>query len=206
MSTLRSYLSAILLITCTLIAIPNQAMDARNLLRHALLSLPSIQNISNFAVQAKNTAIENYYIVTPALVVTVIGSYSYLRKRFFGRKTVAIKPIKKQKPISQKISVKPVKATEPEKITEQIKETEQAKSTKPVRETKPVKVTAPVKATEQKQVAPVVQPIDNSQAHKIIKVVNSHDQSLKFSVSNDNDDLIQQFSVPSHKKSIIKIK
>jgi len=202
MSTLRSYLSAILLVTCTFVTIPNQAMAAKNLLSQAISSLPSIQNISNFATQAKNTAIKNYYIVAPALVVTVIGSYSYIKKCFFGRKTVTGKPIKKQKPISQKISVKPVKATEPEKITNDVttSDTEQASDTEQVTDVEQI--------AEQEQTAPVLQPSDDNKENTVIKVINSHDQSLDFTVSSvdDNDDVTHQFSVPGHKKGTIKIK
>lgn len=101
MTTIRTYF---LLASCALIAMPNQAMGAsNNLLSSVRASLPSIQNISDLAVQARDAAIENRYIAVPALAVIVIGSCVYLKKRFSGRSEIVVKSSLQQDIVLQEI-------------------------------------------------------------------------------------------------------
>ncbi len=103
MTTVRTYISAIIL-SCVFFAIPTRAIDesnnqSTNLLTHVWSSLPSMQNISDLAIQTRDVVVENRYIAAPALAIVLIGSYLYLRKLFFRRK---VRPSVKEDAVSKK--------------------------------------------------------------------------------------------------------
>ncbi|MDR3549993.1 MAG: hypothetical protein P4L31_01140 [Candidatus Babeliales bacterium] len=194
MTTIRTYISTILLASCVLATMPNQAMNTsnnqlNNLFNRVRSSLPSMQNIGDFVNQARDTVIENRYIAAPALAVVVIGYCIYLKKRFFGRSAMVVKSSIQQDVVPQEIAIIPTKEVAA------------------LVQISPIAPSIVKETVEQEQVSPVVLPIVNdNQATQIIKVVNDHNQSLNLRISIvDDNDVVHQFSVPSYSNGLINI-
>lgn len=190
MKTIRTYVSAFLVASCMLVALPNQAMNSGVQSGNSkLFALPSLQTISDLTVKIKNTVLENRHVSATILAGVLTGSY--LCYKYFFKKNAT--PVVKQNtaPIINE-EVKPV-------ITQ---------ATKPIVKQEVVaqeKPNSSPEVTQSEQISPVAHVVDKKKTTQFIEVMNDHDQSLTISFSSDNADCAQQFSIPGYSYSKINI-